>query len=262
MKTLRRIPGVLALAVVSASAFGADVHGPANVEDLRYSWRIKGGIRFIAGLMFPTSGTGSFKTTYPKAGEAINSELLITSPAGKSGGFYLYESQMDAAGDKTLMTYTGYEWGKKARNERTHFDYTKGLARINRQNPEESAYRVKKLPQAEMRDILTAIYYLRQHASEIRKPVATSIYTDGKEYPVIFQPAERRAFTLEKAKVTATAFEIIDAPGGKKWSGGVKVWLTDDARRIPVRIEIQQSVAALQLDLQSIASSGFELASN
>lgn len=258
MKILRGTFCVLALAVVSASAFGAD----ANVEDLRYSWRIKGGIRFIAGLMFPTSGVGSYKTTYPRAGEhAINSELLITSPTGKSGGFYVYESQMDAGGEKTLMTYTGYAWGKKARNERTQFDYAKGLARIHRQNSEEIAYRVKKLPQAEMRDILTAIYYLRQHAAEIRKPIATSIYTDGKEYPVIFQPGERRAFVIAKAKVNATAFEIIDAPGGKKWSGGVKVWLTDDARRIPVRIEIQQSVAALQLDLQSIASSGVDLAS-
>lgn len=248
MKIIRTIFGVLTLTTVFASSANA-----ASVEDLRYSWRVKGGIRFIAGLMFPTSGVATFKTTNPPEGEhAINSELLITSPSGKSGGFYVYESQMDDAGEKTLMTYTGYAWGKKTRNERTHFDYAKGLARINRQNTEETAYRVKKLPQAEMRDILTAIYYLRQHADEIRGPITTSIYTDGKEYPVIFRPGERRAFVIEKAKVNATAFEIIDAPGGKKWSGGVKVWLSDDARRIPVRIEIQQSVAAVQLDLQSI----------
>jgi hypothetical protein len=231
----------------------------ADVEDLRYSWRVKGGIRFIAGLMFPTSGLGSLKTG---AGEnAVNSELLITAPNGKSGGFYVYESQMDDAGEKTLVTHTGYSWGKKTRSERTSFDYEKRLARIHRETAENKAYRVKPLPQAEMRDMLTAIYYLRQHASEIKTPITTSIYTDGKEYPVIFRPIERRSFVFEKAKLNATGFEIIDAPGGKKWSGGVKVWLSDDDRRMPVRIEIQQSIAAVQLDLQSIASSGFQLAS-
>jgi hypothetical protein len=54
--------------------------------------------------------------------------------------------------------------------------------------------------------------------------------------------------------VNARAFRIVDAPGGKKWSGGVTVWLTNDDRHIPVRIEIQQSVASVQLDLQKIES--------
>jgi hypothetical protein len=34
----------------------------------------------------------------------------------------------------------------------------------------------------------------------------------------------------------------------------VKVWLTNDERRIPVRIEISQSMASLQLDLKSVES--------
>ena len=38
-------------------------------------------------------------------------------------------------------------------------------------------------------DVLTAIYYLRQHADEIKGPITTTIYSDGQEYPVIFRPA-------------------------------------------------------------------------
>ncbi|HVR39341.1 MAG TPA: DUF3108 domain-containing protein [Thermoanaerobaculia bacterium] len=254
MKANRTFLCLFALVAVSASSAHA-----AQTEDLRYSWRVKGGVRFLAGLMFPTSGLGSLKTTFGD-NEPISSELLITAPNGKSGGFYVYESQMDGAA-KTLTTHTGYSWGKRARNERTSFDYDKGLARMHRETTEDTAYRVKKLPSAEMRDMLSAIYYLRQHASEIKKPITTSIYTDGKEYPVIFRPIESRAFVIEKQKVNATGFEIVDAPGGKKWAGGVKVWLSEDARRVPVRIEIQQSIAAVQLDLQTIASGGFALAS-
>lgn len=248
MKLIRKI--VIALTfVVSASAFAAN---PGSVEEFRYSWRLRGGVRLLAGLMFPTSGVGNLRTTF---GDTIHSELLITAPNGKQGGFYEYESQMDERA-KTLMTYHGYAWGQKSRNERTVFDYVKGLARIRKQTPEEVENRVKKLPDAsdEYRDILTAIYFLRQNAKSMNAPMQTTIYSDGKEYPVIFRPGVAKSFVIEGKKTTARAFHIVDAPGGKKWSGGVTVWLTNDDRRVPVRIEIQQSLASLQLDLQKIES--------
>jgi hypothetical protein len=248
MKIIRKIVIALTM-VVSASAFAAN---PGSVEEFRYSWRLRGGVRLLAGFMFPTSGVGNLRTTF---GDTIHSELLITAPDGKQGGFYSYESQMDERA-KTLMTYHGYAWGKKSRNERTVFDYVKGLARIRKQTPEEVENRVKKLPSEsdQYRDILTAIYFLRQNAKTISAPMQTMIYTDGREYPVIFKPGVVKPFVIEGKSVNARAFHIVDAPGGKKWSGGVTVWVTNDDRRLPVRIEIQQSVASLQLDLQKIES--------
>ena len=252
MKTIRHI-GVVALTVlVSTAAFAAT----PSVEEFRYSWRLKGGVRLIAGLMFPTSGVGNLRTTF---GDTIHSELLITAPNGKQGGFYAYESQMDDRDTRTLMTYHGYAWGKKARNERTIFDYVKRLARIRKQTTEEVENRVKMLPadSQQTRDILTAIYFLRQHAHTLNAPMQTSIYTDGREYPVIFRPGENKVMTVDGRRVGVKEFAIVDAPGGKKWQGGVKVWLSADERRIPVRIEIQQSIASMQLDLQSIESCAY-----
>lgn len=258
MKIIRSSIIAISLLVATGSASAAVLNcgTTANSEEFRYSWRLKGGVRFIAGLMFPTTGVGNLKTTY---GDSIHSELLITAPNGKQGGFYSYESDIDDATGKTLVTEHGYAWGKKSRQERTVFDYVKGLARIHKQTPEEDENRVKLLPksQEEFRDILTAIYFLRQHASTITRPTVTSIYSDGKEYPVIFQPTERRSFVIDGKRVNALGFEIVDAPGGKKWPGGVKVWLSEDARRIPFRIEIQQSIASMQLDLQSVEACSF-----
>jgi len=249
MTIIRTIATAALTMLVSVSAFAAS----PSIEEFRYSWRLRGGVRLIAGLMFPTSGVGNLKTTF---GDTIHSELLITAPNGKQGGFYAYESDMNEGGAKTLMTYHGYAWGKKSRNERTVFDHVKGLARIRKQTPEEVENRVKKLPETndEVRDILTAIVYLRQNATTLAAPVQTTIYSDGKEYPVVFKPGLSKPFTIEGKLVTARAFHIVDAPGGKKWSGGVTVWLTNDDRRIPVRIEIQQSMASLQLDLQKVES--------
>jgi hypothetical protein len=259
MNRLRHLLLGLALLCGPGAAFAADLncHGPSNVEEFRYSWRLRGGLSWVAGFVFPTSGVGRMKTTFPKEGEhSINSELLITPTDGRSG-FYVYESRMDEDGGKTLMTYHGYAWGKKARKERTIFDYVKRLAHIRKETPTKVEDKVNPLPPQEMRDILTAIYFLRQNAATIKAPITTTIYSDGKQYPVVFRPAGSQVFTIENQRTNAIAFEIVDAPGGKKWPGGVKVYLSDDARRIPFRIEIMQSMASLQLDLQSVEACAF-----
>ena len=259
MPAVRTLFAAVAL-VLAAAASAADLncHGPSNVEEFRYTWRLRGGMSWIAGLVFPTSGVGELKTSYPSTPDDrdINSSLLITATGGKTG-FYVYESRMDQSGQKTLMTYHGYAWGKKSRKERTIFDYVKRLAHIHKETPEKQWDRVETMPSDSLRDILTAIHFLRQNADKIRAPLTTSIYSDGKEYPVIFKPAERRIFTIGSTRVTALGFEIVDAPGGRKWPGGVSVWLSEDARRIPFQIDIQESMASLQLELKSIESCAF-----
>lgn len=261
MRTLRNVLLTLALLMSPALASAANVNckpGPTNVEEFRYSWRIRGALRFIAGLVIPTSGVGNYKTTYPKEGEhSISSELLITPGNGESG-FFAYESTMDESGQQTETTYSGYTWGNKTRKIRTVFDYVKRLARIHKETPKGIENTVKPMPGTEnLRDVLTAIYYLRQNAPNINAPIVTTIYTDGTEYPATFRPGERRTFVIDGKTIPARAFEIGDAPGGKKWPGGVKVWLSEDARRIPFRIEIAESFASLQLDLQSIEACAF-----
>jgi len=249
---------VLLSGAAAASATDLRCKGPGNVEDFRYTWRLRGGLSWVAGFMFPTSGVGMLKTTYPKPGEqnVVSGELLITPASGGANGFYVYETQIDPMG-KTLMTYHGYAWGKKSRKERTLFDYAKHLARIRKETPDKTEDRVKPLPPEEMRDILTAIHYLRQNAPNINRPITTVIYSDGNEYPVIFRPIEHRQFAIAQQKVDALGFEIVDGPGGKKWPGGIRVWVSNDARRIPFRIEIRQSMASLQLDLQSVEACAF-----
>jgi len=259
MKLTRYLLLVFALACVipSAGAVELNCRGPANVESFKYSWKLHGGLSWIAGIMFPTSGIGELKTTYPAAGRpAIDSSLLITAPAGKSG-FYAYETQIEASGQRTLMTYHAYSWKDKSRKERTLFDYNAGVARMHKETPEKQWDKTDHLPAGPFHDVVSAIYYLRQNAATIRGPVATQIYSDGKSYPVIVRPANREAFNIGGQQVGASGFEIVDGPGGKKWPGGMKIWLSDDARRIPFRIEIIQSMASLQLDLQSIDSCAF-----
>jgi len=263
MKFVRNLLfGLLVIGATASHAAELKCTSPStNVEEFRYTWRLRGGIGWLAGLVFPNRGVGNLRTVFPKSGEhEITSQLMMTSPG--NSGFYTYESQMDETGSKTFTTYHGYAWGKKSRKERTIFDYVKRLMRIHRETPEKVEDRVKLIPPTELqdaslRDVLTAIYFLREHASEIRGPLTTTIFSDGKQYPVILQPADRVTFTMSGQKFTGLGFEIIGAPGGRKWPGGVRVWISDDARRIPFRIEISESIASMQLDLQSVESCAF-----
>src|SRR5258708_21100300 len=160
MQAFRTAAAAMALLLAGAVAPAADLncHGPANVEEFRYVWHLRGGMSWIAGLVFPTNGVGELKTSYPIAPDDhdINSSLLITSAGGKSG-FYVYESQIDPSGQKTLMTYHAYSWGKKWRKERTVFAYGKPPARIPTEKPHKPSHSAKPPPAgSRLRDLPTA----------------------------------------------------------------------------------------------------------
>jgi hypothetical protein len=239
---------LLSFAAVPASA-AALACAASGQEELHYSWRLRGGLAWIAGIRFPTSGNGALKTE--QASDRISSELKITGGNGRD--WYMYQSEIAEAGTRTLMTYHGYSFGSKSRNERTLFDYAKRLARIRKETPDETRDRVKKIPEKDLRDVLTGIYFLRENAHRLNAPMASDIYSDGTLYPVVFRPGEVQTFQVEGKGVQARKFTITAAPGGeKKWPGGVVVWITMDDKRIPLRIEIQRSLASLQLELKTV----------
>ena len=136
---------MFALVAGPLGAAELNCHGPSNVEDFHYSWRMRGGLSWVAGLVFPTSGVGELKTVFPSADhKSIDSELLITST--DRSGFYVYQTQMDERGQNTLMTYHGYAWKNKSRKEQTIFDYIKRLAHIHKETPDKTWDKTEPLP--------------------------------------------------------------------------------------------------------------------
>lgn len=224
----------------------------ASTEQYRYSWRLKGGLGWIARLAFPTSGVGELRNV-TRPGSALESQLLITSNNSREG-FYVYRSEIEAGSHRTLMSYHGYSWGSRSRNERTLFDYDRLQAHIREEDEKQVETRVKPLPGREMRDVLTGIHFLRLNANRINAPLRADIYSDGKLYPVVYKPGDRVQFALNGQSLPARSFLITAAPGApaKKWPGGVRVWISEDERRMPLRIEINRGMASLQLDLKSI----------
>jgi hypothetical protein len=251
----RFLTGTALVVALAGSADARSLCASSRSEELHYSWRLRGGLAWVASIRFPTSGKGTFVTVpQPDAPGTLESELKITA-ANPNEGFYVYQSQIAEENLTTLMTYHGYSYGEKRRNERTLFDYVKKLARIRKETPEEVENRVKQIPGTNLRDVLTGIHYLRQKSSEIVRPMPAEIYSDGRLYPVVFSPVGIRPLVFEGRNVRAKGYQITAAPSGaKKWPGRVQVWISDDAKRMPLRIEILRNLANLQLDLERVGS--------
>jgi hypothetical protein len=210
-------------------------------ERLSYTWKLKGGISWLAALAFPSSGRGTLETH--EAG-TVNSRLMISADP-KS--YYLYESSMLPAGTKTLTSRSAYSYKSAQRDERVTFDLDKGLSRVQKTTSEGQETKVRKLESQTPQDVLTAIYYLRQHANEITTPIKAEVFSGAKGYDMVYQPLP--VTTINGMRVRPFTMKAVGADA-KKFPGEVRVWLSDDERRVPVRIDIEQKYGAtLKLEL-------------
>lgn len=244
--TSKTFASLVLAGILSASPLAAATPGSGNVERLSYAWKLKGGLSWLARLAFPSSGRGTLETS---AANTVNSKLTIN--ANDSKGYYLYESQMAPEGTRTLSTRSAYAWKDNARDERVAFDAAHGVARIDKTTDDGREVKTHKLESATPQDVLTSIYYLRQHADEITTPKRAEVFSGAKGYDVMFVPSPATTMQVGGNAMRVRPFSIKPlGTDAKRFPGEVRVWLSDDDRRVPVRIDIEQKYGTIKLDLQ------------
>lgn len=216
--------------------------GPGATETLRYSWSLKGALAWVARVAFPGSGTGTLETS---AADGIRSRLTITTPNQK--GYAFYDSRMSADGRRTFASADGYSWLNRSEEQRVTFDYGSRVATIEKRSADGVEQKTRRLEHEAPQDVLTSIYYLRQNADQILQPRRAQVYSGGKPYAFLFTPRPVTTMKVANQQMRVRPFAITPVGGQKK--GTVRVWLSDDARRVPVRIEIEQNHATLKLEL-------------
>lgn len=241
MQNIRRTILVFAVAFLAVPALPASAD-----ETLRYEWRLRGALSWIARVKFPTSGTGILQTA--QRGGGVDSHLRVNA----GGKDYLeYRSRMDESARRTHTSVNGYSFGSKFERKETVYDYHANLARVDEREPGQSDTKVRPLPVDEARDVLTTIAYLRENAATIRGPLTTDVFADGKPYRVTIEPQGVKTAEWQGRTVPARVFTVTAAPGAKKKFGGLTVWLSEDAQRLPLRIVIEQQYASLDLRLRA-----------
>jgi hypothetical protein len=102
---------------------------------------------------------------------------------------------------------------------------------------------VRSLPiEAETRDLLAALYHLRA------KPAAgaLSVYEDGRLYRVEMQSQAASEIEVPAGRFASRRYRIeSSASNGERPVRGADLWVSDDARRLPLRLEAETPIGKL-----------------
>ena len=107
-------------------------------------------------------------------------------------------------------------------------------------------------------DVLSAFYVARAHGLRAGDQLAVPVYDSGRLYDLVFRAIGREVLDLPPPLGRRVPTLIVEAmaPRGSglfAQEGDLKVWVTDDARRIPVRARTKVAVGSVSADLESYA---------
>jgi hypothetical protein len=107
-----------------------------------------------------------------------------------------------------------------------------------------------------VQDIASAFYYLRTQKLEPGKTLELLISDTGQVYriPVKVVKRERLKTVLGKVNTVRVEPEMFGEGRLIRGKGEITIWLTDDARHIPVRAKINNNLGRLDIKLKSISN--------
>jgi hypothetical protein len=237
---------VLAGAIPPAATDSA--FGPGERIAMRVSWA-----RMLAGRASLVVGKGE------RSGRPVL-ELVLEA---RSQGFFAWltrfkvEDRTVAAWDPERGCSMGIEKrlreGRHRRDQRVVFDPVAGAAQVEDPRLPQLRYEVGDCVQ----DVLSAFFVARAAgwgADGALPSVRT--FDNGRLFDLRFRPVRREELDLPAPlgpDVPTRAFEVLLVPetGVFEQQGRLMLWVTDDDRRIPVRLRAKAPVGWVSADLES-----------
>ena len=271
----------VAAAVILAAAFSAPAlagsratrpHAPLNfanlpfepVEELVYEAE-------FSKLLLRGIQIAEFRFTSKRApatgDEGAPAPLLFTGDVVSRGFFrklfginfrYRVESVVDPTTLNVLRNRTLDEQGKRVRAAETVFDWGENQVTWTERDPNDPrrAPRVVRSPLAgPVQDLLTAVYFLRAKPLAPGASFEMQLSDSGKVYRVpVTVHAESKKFKSAVGRVRVVRVEMGMFGEGRplEGEGRVTLWVSDDARRLPVRARISSDIGTLDISLKSI----------
>lgn len=137
------------------------------------------------------------------------------------------------------------EEGNFRRDKEITFDYIKGMATYLK----DQQTAVYSIPSS-VQDALSVLYYLRTKKITVGKTEFINVFDDRKLWQV-----EVQVFGKEKIQTPAGVFDtimvkpILKFEGIFQRKGDIYIWLTDDERKMPVRMRSKVKIGSISADL-------------
>ena len=263
MKTRVR-PSILVLLVLTAGAAASLAQTPrarpfAPGETLTYEAKLS---KIISGIP-----VGDLTFTVENTNDP--GKLMIKAEARSKGTLlkiahysFLYEYASDVDGKKFRIDHTDRKTTEKerVRTGAADFDYSEKRVTYVETDPQEPMRPPRKIAsdiEDQTQDVVSGIYALRILPLAVGKKFALTVSDSGLVYNV---PVRVTARELQKTAIGRVwCFRVepdIFGPGRMiEDKGTMVIWITDDARRIPVRSRIDIDFGKVEIRLKSFSNS-------
>ena len=155
---------------------------------------------------------------------------------------------------KSLGYWQSVREGSYLRDEWLNFDYKNNIFTMYKQGSDGTYSKfITRFTGAEVFDILSALYYVRNTKIPLTKTIYFDVVNVNTQYPlkVIVHGKER-------VKTKAGTFDCIVVEPQIRGEGifvskgnSLKVWLTDDEYRMPVKMTVEVFIGAVKAELYS-----------
>jgi hypothetical protein len=196
-------------------------------------------------------------------GKPVFRLTVVTETKGVVSGFYRYEDTaealIDAETGRIISSTEQASNSEKLSDAITRFDYVKRLA-VHEDKLRPGRNREFAIPEGDAIDLISALVQTRDWAKEPGIKRDALIFAGRDIYPVtIYAEGYERVYTPkgeQEALVLVPRMEK-DAPRGIFKKGGeIKVWVSRNAERLPIKMQLKLKfgTASLHLTEHSIAT--------
>ncbi|HKP72925.1 MAG TPA: DUF3108 domain-containing protein [Pyrinomonadaceae bacterium] len=200
-------------------------------------------------------------------GQVVTPNLVFKADALAKGWFrklfgldfhYNSESVVEPQSFLILRTTTHDEQGKRVRDSEAVFDRVHNQLTWTLRNPNdpESEPRVVTASVGDAsHDLISAIYFLRTQPLEPGRTFDLMVSDSGAVYHVPVRVGERKRMKSVVGRVETVRVDV-DIFGAERLiarKGEMTLWLTDDARRLPVRARVNTDLGTLDITLKKVS---------
>lgn len=249
MKT-KKIAGLLAVALfLPLAAVTADIKYP-TVENK--SWKVGETLTYKMKYGIFKAGTAQYKVS---EGPTMNGRTTVKFTSSMKSGkwfFYKIDDLMTSYSDaESLVTY---KYVKKQRegdysnDEFTTYDHATAKAL---RYDDDVKHEPMKFTQF-AKDVLGAVYYVRTLPLSTDKTISFPVHDARRDYTMDVKIKKREKVTVPTGTYNTIVVEphMYNAQGPLE-KGQMTLWLTDDERRIPVKLKIHIGFGSVEGELIS-----------
>lgn len=211
----------------------------------------------IGWSFYPTAGSATIRVVEKKAafGSTVYQLVADGQPTPLLANLYpLYykaESQLDAV---TLLPHQGSLYsqeGRRRRTKTTRFDRRTGTVAFAVEGQPQQSTTLKIKPGTH--DALSAFFSLRTVALKAGARYTIPVADDGETFDVRITVVGRESVDTSAGPRPAWRLtpEILDASGKPASDRRLAVWMSDDARRLPLKLEADLGLGAFVLSLRN-----------